>query len=126
MSITKAIENKQAVIKQVAKKYHALTYLPQLRELCSLINPHEDCSAFAKFELHQRINCHLLDEYHGEQAIKYALFNSFRKKHLIAAFEMNVNSSRLDFLTINGVTTGYEIKSSLDTLNKLSKQSTDY
>jgi hypothetical protein len=39
---------------------------------------------------------------------------------------MNVNNSRLDFLTINGVTTGYEIKSSLDTLQKLSKQSADY
>lgn len=126
MQIRKATDNKHAVIRHVAKRYHTLSYLPQLQELFSLIYPLEDCTALDKFELHQRINHHLLAQYHGEQAIKYALFKAFKQKPLIAAFEMNVNNSRLDFLTINGVTTGYEIKSSLDTLQKLSKQSADY
>jgi hypothetical protein len=126
MQITKASDNKHAVIKHIAKRYHTLSYLPQLQELFSLIHPQEDYTSLPKFELHQRINHHLLNQYHGEQAIKYALFKAFKQKPLIAAFEMNVNNSRLDFLTINGVTTGYEIKSSLDTLQKLSKQSADY
>ena len=126
MPITKKTDNKQTAIKQVAKRYHALSYLPQLQQMFSLIHPQEDCSAFGKFELHRRINNHLLDGYPGEQAIKYALFEAFKHKPLVGAFEMNVNNSRLDFLTINGVTTGYEIKSSLDTLQKLSKQSNDY
>jgi len=126
MQITKASDNKHTMIRHVAKRYHTLSYLPQLQELFSLIHPQEDCSSFAKFELHQRINHDLLDQYHGEQAIKYALFKAFKDKQVIAAFEMNVSNSRLDFLTINGVTTGYEIKSSLDTLQKLPKQSADY
>jgi hypothetical protein len=126
MQITKAADNKHAIIRQVAKRYHTLSYLPQLQELFSLILPQEDYTSLAKFDLHQRINLHLLDQYPGEQAIKYALFKAFKEKQLVAAFEMNVNNSRLDFLTINGVTTGYEIKSSLDTLQKLAKQSADY
>jgi len=91
-----------------------------------MIHPLEDFTCLPKFELHQRISNHLLTEYPGETAIKYALFKAFKHKPLIAAFEINVNNSRLDFLTINGVSTGYEIKSSLDTLQKLSKQSADY
>lgn len=126
MKKAKASDNNRAIIKLIAKRYHALSYLPQLQELVSLIHPLEDYMSLPKFELHQRINNHLLDQYHGEQAIKYALFKAFKLKPVIAAFEINVNNSRLDFLTINGVTTGYEIKSSLDTLQKLSKQSTDY
>jgi hypothetical protein len=126
MQITKAADNKHTAIRQVAKKYHTLSYLPQLQEMFSLIYPSDDYKSLAKFELHERINNHLLDQYHGEQGIKYALFKAFKQKQVVAAFEMNVNNSRLDFLTINGVTTGYEIKSSLDTLQKLSKQSADY
>ncbi len=126
MHLTKASDNKRSVITHVAKNYSTLSYLPQLQELFVLLHPTEDFQSLAKFELQQRINLHLLDKYQGEQAIKYALFKSFKQKPLVAAFEMNVNNSRLDFLTINGVSTGYEIKSSLDTLQKLSKQSTDY
>jgi hypothetical protein len=126
MQLKKATDNKHDVIRHVAKRYHTLSYLPQLQELFSLIHPSEDCRSLAKFELHERINAHLIEQYHGEQGIKYALFKAFKQKQLVAAFEINVNNSRLDFLTINGVTTGYEIKSSLDTLNKLAKQSADY
>ncbi|MFI5160830.1 MAG: sce7726 family protein [Sphingobacteriales bacterium] len=126
MQIAKAPENKDTIIRHVARQYHALSYLPQLQELFTLIHPLEDCRPLAKFELHERINAHLLKQYHGEQAIKYALFKSFKQKQVVAAFEINVSNSRLDFLTVNGVTTGYEIKSSLDTLQKLPKQSADY
>lgn len=126
MQISKASDNKQAINRHVAKRYHTLSYLPQLQELFSMIHPSEDSTCLPKFELQKRISDHLLTEYQGETAIKYALFKAYKHKSLIGAFEMNVNNSRLDFLTINGVTTGYEIKSSLDTLQKLSKQSADY
>src|SRR6185437_5618789 len=126
MQIRKTSDNKHAINRHIAKRYHTLSYLPQLQELFSMIHPLEDFTCLPKFELHQRISNHLLTEYPGETAIKYALFKAFKHKPLIAAFEINVNNSRLDFLTINGVSTGYEIKSSLDTLQKLSKQSADY
>lgn len=119
-------DNQHVILRDVAKKYHTLSYLPQLQELFAMIYPSEDCKSLAKFELHQRINQHLISQYYGEQTIKYALFKIFKKRSVTAAFEMNVHTSRLDFLTIKGVTTSYEIKSSLDTLQKLPKQSSDY
>jgi hypothetical protein len=45
---------------------------------------------------------------------------------VIAAFEIRVNNSRVDFLTINGDTKSFEIKSELDNLQKLTKQISDY
>ena len=58
--------------------------------------------------------------------MKYKLFNLFKTKKLIGAFEINVNNSRADFITINGDTRSYEIKSKLDNLQKLKKQTSDY
>jgi hypothetical protein len=45
---------------------------------------------------------------------------------VVAAFEIKVNNSRADFLTINGCTSSFEIKSGLDNLHKLRKQVSDY
>lgn len=126
MSHCQPFDTEKELINYAVKNYHALHYLPQLQEIFALVNPKKDYSLLSKFELHKRINKAIIGSYHGEQNIKYFLFKEFRNKDLIAAFEMNVQSSRLDFLTINGVTTSYEIKSSLDTLSKLSKQSSDY
>jgi hypothetical protein len=111
---------------RIVKQYHPLGYLPQLRELAHLVSPLEDVAELCKYELHRCINAALMKSHMGEQAIKYALFRENRTKNLVAAFEINVQTSRLDFLTINGVTTSYEIKSELDTLSKLSKQTLDY
>ena len=44
----------------------------------------------------------------------------------VAGFEIKVGNSRADFASINGVTRCYEIKTELDNLNKLIKQSWDY
>ncbi len=40
--------------------------------------------------------------------------------------EFNVNSSKADLVIVNGTTTVYEIKTELDTLNRLEKQLLDY
>src|SRR5690606_29628700 len=59
--------------------------------------------------------------------LKYKLFELYaRKRSIIAAFEIKVNTSRIDFLAINGHSFGYEIKSELDNFSKLEKQIRDY
>lgn len=114
------------LIKLVAKEYNTLHYSPQLIDLLSIIYPSSSFSTFTKLQLHKEINDILITHYKGEQQIKYLLFKQFFNKKVVAAFEMRVNSSRTDFLTINGVSQSFEIKSSLDNLQKLNKQSMDY
>jgi hypothetical protein len=79
-----------------------------------------------KFDVHKQINDLLIDNYVGESTIKHFLFTEFLNKNVVAAFETKVSSSRVDFLVINGETKSFEIKSGLDNLTKLYKQSTDY
>ncbi|MGV7118603.1 sce7726 family protein [Paenibacillus kyungheensis] len=76
---------------------------------------------------HQLVNDIIMSKYYGEKKIKY----HFTKKHLhreneISMFEMNIGKSRLDYARINGSSYAYEIKTELDSLDKLSKQIEDY
>jgi hypothetical protein len=103
-----------------------LDYHPKLRDLVSRIDPIVDINKLCKLDLHRRINQAIVGHYPGEQVLKYSLFQEFHKKNVVAAFEMNVGTSRVDFVTINGHSTSFEIKSSLDNLDKLVKQSADY
>jgi hypothetical protein len=78
-------------------------------------------------EGHRVVNEILMKYYSGERVIKYHLV----KEHLknedeITVFEMYVNSSRLDIGRINGESYAYEIKTELDSLEKLHKQVEDY
>lgn len=114
------------LIKTIVKNYNTLDYTPKLRELVNLVYPKSNLNKFCKLDLHKKINDLVLDGYEGEQVLKYRLFRAFQASNLIAAFEIRVRNSRVDFLTINGHTTSYEIKSSLDNLDKLAKQSKDY
>lgn len=114
------------LIKKIVKNYNTLDYVPKLRGLVNLIYPQSNLSSFCKLDLHKKINDLILDGYDGEQILKYRLFNAFRESNVVAAYEIKVKNSRLDFLTINGHTTSYEIKSNLDNLDKLAKQSSDY
>lgn len=114
------------VVKHIVKSYNTLVYQPELRDLVASIDTVVDVNNLCKLELHRRINQVIVRHYPGEQVLKYNLFQEFRKKNVIAAFEMKVGSSRVDFITINGHSTSFEVKSSLDNLDKLSKQTTDY
>jgi hypothetical protein len=114
------------LVNEIVKNYTALDYTPKLRALLSAIYPIADLNNFCKLDLHRKINDLVIDSYEGEQILKYRLFKAFRHKNLVAAYEIKVKNSRVDFLTIDNHTTSFEIKSSLDNLDKLAKQSDDY
>jgi hypothetical protein len=114
------------VVKEIACKYNPLHFSPALSKLLSLAFPNTDFEEWKKTDLHKLINDVVINNYGGEEVLKYNLFKYFCSKHVIAAFEIKVNNSRADFLTINGCTSSFEIKSGLDNLNKLKKQASDY
>jgi hypothetical protein len=110
----------------LAKSYNTLCYPNQLRGLLAAFFKTDQFQGYNKYELVKTINSLLLDNYDGEQILKYRLANEFRKKKYIAAFEVKAKNSRTDFLVINGDTKSFEVKSKLDNLNRLEKQTTDY
>jgi hypothetical protein len=114
------------VVNTLARSYNVLGYSNNLRAILSSVLPKEDFSSLSKVELHRMINHILTKAYKGESALKAKLVEMFVEKDVTAAFEIRVNNSRVDFLTVNGDTISYEIKSGIDNLNKLSKQINDY
>jgi hypothetical protein len=65
--------------------------------------------------------------YKGENIVKYNLaMQNLDHGDEVSIFEANVNSSRLDFSRINGESHAYEIKTELDTTDRLEKQICDY
>lgn len=115
------------LIHLVARKYSPLGYTPQLLQLLQKVYPEGNFESLTKYELHQLLNDFLLNNYDGEQILKYRLFKQyFSNRHIVAAFEIKVNNSRADFLTINGQTCCFEIKTALDNFSKFAKQAADY
>ncbi|WP_434441926.1 sce7726 family protein [Sphingobacterium faecium] len=114
------------IIRTIARSYSTLDYVPKLRNLLNLVYPEKKINKFCKLELHKEINNLLLNSYEGEPILKYKLFKAFVNKNVVAAYEIKVKNSRVDFLTVDDATTSFEIKSSLDNLTKLAKQSSDY
>jgi len=117
---------KKNLLSYIARGYNSLQYAPQLISWLEAIYPGTTFSNYNKFELHQALNNALLQDYAGEFKYKYFLFKKFHQQRLIAGFEMKVKNSRIDFITVNGCSTSYEIKSTIDNLGKLSKQAGDY
>lgn len=114
-------------INNLAKNYSTLDYYVKLLSDLKGVYPTEHFEDFSKHELHKLLNNILFQYYNGEEILKYKLAERYLKQRsIIGAFEMKVNNSRVDFLTVNGVSTSYEIKSELDNLSKLSKQMADY
>jgi hypothetical protein len=113
-------------VNSLARSYHAMSHSSALRSLLSTVCPDIDINALKKRNLHEIINRILLKSYKGEEILKYFLIREFLSKQVTAAFELKVNTSRVDFLTINGHTSSFEIKSELDNLKKLVKQVNDY
>lgn len=126
MNILKDYNPDFSQLKLLAKNYHALGYTPLFKEMMGRVYPDCDFSGIEKYELHRLISETLINYRFGEQRLKYYLFRHFWRQNVIAAFEIKVGSSRADFLTINGSTRSFEIKSSLDNLYKLPKQTSDY
>ncbi|HEX6431359.1 MAG TPA: sce7726 family protein, partial [Niastella sp.] len=97
-----------------------------LRHLVSASYLGKNLDAFSKADLHWLINEMLLEQFRGEVILKARLVNLFLRQNVTAAFEIKVHRSRADFLTLNGVSKSFEIKSALDNLYKLPKQINDY
>jgi len=120
-------ENSSAAINSTLREYNTLEYPIRLLFLLNQIFPQTDFADYSKFDLHKLFNDLYLKEYHNEEVLKFKLFEKLEnKKKLVAGFEMPTLNSRVDFITINGRTTSYEIKSELDNLSKLKKQANDY
>jgi len=110
----------------LARSYNILAYESQLRTLAAQAFPTENWDNCPKPDLHRLIGTLLLDRFKGECTLKAKLVQLFISQNVTAAFEMKVGRSRADFLTINGDTKSFEIKSELDNLQKLPKQMGDY
>src|SRR5580658_9329882 len=110
---------KKEKLSVIAKNYNTLQYAPQLIDWLQTIYPGRNFSGYSKFQLHKRLNEALVQTHSGELYYKYSLFKKFQGQKLVAGFEMKVNNSRIDFFTINGYTTSFEIKSTIDNLTKL-------
>jgi hypothetical protein len=111
----------------LAKEYKTLNYYSKLCAQLGEVFPDEKFDIYTKHQLHKALNKILFDRYRGEEILKYKLFEHFsNKSNFIAAFEIKVNSSRSDFLAINGHTYNFEIKSALDNFSKFRKQAQDY
>jgi len=110
----------------LARSYSPLLYTKKLRDLLESVSPGSDYSGHDKYALHVEVNNLLLQSYQGEELIKYQIAKHYLSKDTVAAFEIKVGNSRADFASINGVSRCYEIKTELDNLSKLIKQSNDY
>lgn len=113
-------------VKQLVKTYNTLDHAFNLRSILKGAFENVDFSNYSKLMLHRFFNDSLINYYNGELLLKYQLFKRVAGKNLIAGFETRVENSRVDFITVNGVSTSFEIKSELDNLDKLSKQSLSY
>lgn len=110
----------------LARSYSTLDYENKLRRTLTSFYGQNLFDNLTKPQLHEKINDALMKYYNGEEVLKYRITNYFLKKDYIAAFEVNVKGSRADFLVINGDTKCFEIKSKIDTLNRLKKQAGNY
>lgn len=110
----------------LARSYNALSYTNELRDMLTVFSQTDNFQGLTKYQLAKTINDFVFKNYDGEQIFKYKLAREFRNKKYVAAFEVRAKSSRTDFLVINGDTKSFEIKSKIDTLNRLNKQVGDY
>ena len=110
----------------LARTYKPLDYSVQLKNTLSGFYKGENFDSLSKKELHLKINDILFKHYKGEEILKFKLAEIFKNKDYVAAFEVKAKSSRADFLVINGHTKCFEIKSQIDTLYRLEKQTKDY
>lgn len=74
------------------------------------------------------LNNFLLLNYPNEIAVKSTFIKNilFKTKNHVSIFELNVGQSRLDLCKINTLSTAFEIKTDLDTPQRLKQQMDDY
>ena len=110
----------------LARSYQTLFYANDLKKLLNAVCRDDSFADMSKKELHGKVNELLFSNYGGEWVIKYHLAANFLRKDFTAAFEVKAKRSRVDFLAVNGFTHAFEVKSSLDNLSRIGKQTNDY
>ena len=111
---------------QLGRSYHALQTRKELEDLVLAVFPDLQVVSLSKKELHYLINQSVINSYFGESYLKSLMIEKYVGEDMVAALEVKALNSRLDFLKINGSTVSYEIKSEVDNILKLEKQSMDY
>lgn len=114
------------LISTLARSYNILEQHGILKKIVAHTYKGQNLEDYSDKNIHWLINELLLEHYKGECTLKAKLVDLFVKKDVTAAFEIRVNKSRVDFLTVNGESKSFEIKSELDNLSKLPKQISDY
>jgi hypothetical protein len=110
----------------LAKSYNTLQYQADLKQILAAFYKGKSFEGLSKHSLHRIVNDALIQHYQGEETLKFMVAELFRMNDDVAAFEVRVNGSRADFLVINGQTKCFEIKSRVDTLKRLKKQTEDF
>lgn len=114
------------MVSSLARSYNPLESCQSLQNLLLTGTSQSNIQGLTKSDLHRVINDIVIRHHKGETTLKAKLVDKFIKSKVTAAFEIRVNKSRADFLTINGDSKSFEIKSELDNLTKLAKQVSDY
>lgn len=119
------------VARKLNQLYYAYMLDSQVWELLYFIFPIEIHKEILRIQEkhvgHNVVNEILMNYYPSERQIKYYLTKRFLNNiGEVTLYEMRVANSRLDYGRINGSSYAYEIKTELDTLNKLEKQIEDY
>lgn len=119
------------ICRQLNKTYYAYMLESQVWDLLYLAFPESlkpDLDVLRKENLgHDVINELIMNLYPCERLVKYHLVKkNIKRTKGVTIFEMKVGNSRLDIGRINGSSFVYEIKTELDSLNKLEKQLNDY
>ena len=110
----------------IASSYHTLMSKIELKSLIQSLIQNPLPSNLGKQELHKIIDDLILLNHTGEIKYKYLLAKMFVEEDSICAFEVKTPTNRIDFVRVNGISNSYEIKSGLDNLLKLEKQSNNY
>ena len=110
----------------IASSYHTLMSKIELKSLIQSLIQNPLPSNLGKQELHKIIDDLILLNHTGEIKYKYLLAKMFVEEDSICAFEVKTPTNRIDFVRVNGISNSCEIKSGLDNLLKLEKQSNNY
>ncbi|MBC1228419.1 sce7726 family protein [Listeria booriae] len=123
------LDNEQFLLAQ--KLYSSYTIYSREQDLARNLNElfdEEFLSAYSNYSMREIYNDVILKNYPNEASIKAAFINEvlLKAKNQVVIFELKVGSSRADLCKINGTSTAFEIKTDLDTTNRLEKQLSDY
>jgi hypothetical protein len=116
----------QRLAGELARSYNVLYPYQKLKLILQTALPEADLNNCTKYDIHKAYNDIVISNYKAETKFKSLLVDQFIDEDIIAAFEVSSNTSRIDFLKINGHTISYEIKSDVDNLVKIQKQVSDY